>query len=214
MVVKVRAIVKDSPEFILLSDTRLNSTKQVAVCNDLTKLFFDNGYDFHHCSYKSTRGVGICIKRSVNYNILSTESDREENNFLLLKIRINNFTFILGAVYGPNLDSEIGFYDTLTNRIRLLVCSNIIIAGNWNATWSCDPVGENIDVFRMRNIPSARRSEKIKKLSNDFNLTDPYRIFYPTKKDFTYVPAINTNENRSRLDFFLVSDELIEPCIN
>jgi exonuclease III len=214
MICKVKAIVKDSPEIIFLSDTRLNSKKQISACNDLNKMMFDNGYDFFHCSETSIRGVAICIKKSIDYSIITQIQDQENYNFLLMKIRLKNTLVIIGSIYGPNLDSEINFYDSLAENIRRLDCSNIIIAGDWNATWSTSPIGENIDVFRMRNIPSLRRSEKIKRISQDFNLTDPFRVFYPTKKEFTYVPAINTNQNRSRLDFFLVSEMLLDTCIN
>jgi hypothetical protein len=42
-----------------------------------------------------------------------------------------------------------------------------------------------------------------------YNLTDPFRFLYPEKVEFSYVPRNVTSNNRSRLDFFLISDSII-----
>jgi exonuclease III len=213
MVMKVMAIVKKRDDIIFLSDIRLNSDKQIAAVNDLTKVFFNEGYDFYHESKNSLRGVGILISRKLNYRVIDVKRD-ESFNFLLLKIEINQSTFIAGSVYGPNLDTEINFYNDLSEGIRALNCASVILAGDWNATWSSEDVNFNLDVIHMRDIPSKRRSEKINELSNTFNLTDPFRVFYPSKREYTYVPAVVENINRSRIDFFLISDDLMDQCLN
>jgi exonuclease III len=41
-------------------------------------------------------------------------------------------------------------------------------------------------------------------------LTDLYRIKYPVKKEFTYVPNARMNINRSRIDFFLIKNDQID----
>ena len=42
------------------------------------------------------------------------------------------------------------------------------------------------------------------------DLTDPFRIANPLKRDYTYNPFGNTRNNRSRIDFFCISNQLIE----
>jgi hypothetical protein len=66
----------------------------------------------------------------------------------------------------------------------------------------------------MASIPSKKRSLKIATLARSLNLTDPYRFFNPEKRDFTFIPNILNNRNRSRLDFFLISEDLIPDCKN
>jgi exonuclease III len=214
MLVKVMALIKKRDDIIFLSDVRLNTDKQSSAIHDLKKVFFNECYDFHYSSKTSSRGVGILISRKIDYRILDCKKDVNEQNFLLLKLEIEKNTLVAGAVYGPNLDNEINFYDNLADSLRELNCPSIIIGGDWNATWSTEDVTTNIDVHRMRDIPSKRRSEKLREICTNYSLTDPYRIFYPSKKEYTYVPSIEANVNRSRLDFFIVSDDLMNQCNN
>ena len=60
----------------------------------------------------------------------------------------------------------------------------------------------------MVSIPSKLRSEKVKKICEKFKLVDPFRTLHPNKIEFTYIPAIVANTNRSRLNYFLVSETI------
>jgi exonuclease III len=60
----------------------------------------------------------------------------------------------------------------------------------------------------MASIPSKYRSEKIQELAGRFGITDPFRFKNPTSRDFTYIPNVNINRNRSRIDFFLISESM------
>jgi hypothetical protein len=39
---------------------------------------------------------------------------------------------------------------------------------------------------------------------------DPYRVLHPDKIEFTFCPRSDANKNRSRLDFFIISDCLLD----
>ena len=43
-----------------------------------------------------------------------------------------------------------------------------------------------------------------------YNITDPYRYTFPNKKEYTYIPFGNRRKNRSRLDFYLISERLLD----
>ena len=58
--------------------------------------------------------------------------------------------------------------------------SNIILGGDWNATWDNRPVEQNIDVINMREIPNRSRSNNILNLCRELNLVDPFRSFHPS----------------------------------
>jgi hypothetical protein len=135
MVLKVRALVKNKHEIIFLSDTRLNSTKQIAAMNDFKKTFFAEGCDFYHQSTLSSRGVGILISRKLQYKINTINGDNLNCNYLLLKLEIGDSHLIVGAIYGPNTDNEINFFENLSDSIRSLNTNSIILGGDWNATW-------------------------------------------------------------------------------
>ena len=45
-------------------------------------------------------------------------------------------------------------------------------------------------------------------MCNDLNLLDPFRTQYPYRKEYTFIPSSQNENNRSRLDFFLISSSL------
>jgi exonuclease III len=209
---KILALTKGDSDIIILCDTRLNSRKQSAATHDLIKKFRLKGYSFIHNSKTSSRGVALLIKKSVSWEIHRKIEDPGDN-YLIVSITVNNFKFTLGAVYGPN-QNDLQFYDALERDILALDNQSVILGGDWNATWSSVPVPNNPDVINMQSIPSKQRSEKILNMARHLSLTDPYRFLYPNKTEFTYVPNAAANKNRSRLDFFLISENIIDYCKN
>jgi hypothetical protein len=92
-----------------------------------------------------------------------------------------------------------------------------VLGGDWNATYSCLPLASNPDVMNMQALPNIANSRKIKEMCNNVGLSDPFRVLYPKKIDFSFAPWGNIRKNRSRLDFFLISNNVIplvsECCI-
>jgi exonuclease III len=39
---------------------------------------------------------------------------------------------------------------------------------------------------------------------------DPFRFLYPEKKEFSYCPRNPLQKNRSRLDYFIISESIID----
>ncbi len=209
---KILAITKGNQDIIILCDTRLNSSKQKAAIHDLTKKFRLRGYDFIHNSKSSSRGVAILIKKNLLWEI-HRRIDDYGDNYLVLSITVSDRKFTLGAVYGPNIN-DLNFYDELQGSVLAMNNQTIILCGDWNATWDPSPVAYNMDVINMQNIPSKQRSEKIVQMARNLSITDPFRFLFPQKKDFTFVPNIAANKNRSRIDFFLISENIIGECKN
>ncbi|MFN9899761.1 MAG: endonuclease/exonuclease/phosphatase family protein, partial [bacterium] len=192
---KVLAVTKSGHDIVILSDTRLNTLKQSASIQDLTKKFRLKGYDFIHNSKSNSRGVGILFKKNLQREIHRKIEDQGDN-YLVVSITISNKRFTLGAVYGPN-NNDLTFYDNLQRDILSLDNQTIILAGDWNATWDPSPVANNLDVINMQNIPSKQRSEKLVRMARTLSVTDPFRFLYPHRKEFTFVPNIAANRNRS-----------------
>jgi exonuclease III len=203
---KIHAITKQNPDIIFISDIRLNTEKQNYGVHDLTKKFKFKGYDFYHNSKKSHRGVGILIKSNLNIDVDVRYND-PENNILLVTCTINNVTVLLGSLYGPN-NNDPGFFNNLSVQLDNYKHMYIILGGDLNATWDNRGPNDNLDILNMNAIPSRFRSDKFNQIATKFNLTDPYRFQHPNKIEFTYVPNARANTNRSRLDFFLVTESL------
>jgi hypothetical protein len=60
----------------------------------------------------------------------------------------------------------------------------------------------------MNAPPSTYRSKKLLDMCENFHLIDPFRALYLSRREYTYVPRAGTI-NRSRIDFFIISDSLI-----
>jgi exonuclease III len=208
---KILAVVGLCSDIIFLSDLRLNSLKQSVACKDITKRFQLLGYKFIHNSPHSNRGVGILIKKKAmeKIHILNTVRDLEGNH-ILIDIDYKSTRYTLGSVYGANTNDGIDMYNVLRNDILQLKNTKIILGGDWNCVWDRSAVEVNLDVINMVNVPSLQRSNKVHEMCTVLNLTDPYRIFYPNNREFTFTPNGVNQYNRSRLDFFLVSKELTD----
>jgi len=140
--------------------------------------------------------------------VLDEERD-EEDNILGLKIDIEGKEFVICSIYGPNHHNP-AFFTSLRACLTRLGSSNTIIGGDWNCTGCTDPSDSNIDVLNMQNIPNARHSALLKKLCNDFDMSDPFRVKFPNRRDFSFFSKDRTKNSRSRLDFFITSNNLVE----
>ena len=206
---KIYGITKLKSDVILLSDIRLCNRNLVSLSLDCEKVFRTNPYGsftFHHQSSRSKRGVGILINNKITFSVLATEADPEDN-FLLLRIILRGKTVILGSIYGPN-DYNPDFFQRLRVALTNLGPWPVILGGDWNCTFSNEPIATNIDCLNMISVPNIRHSNLVADLCADFNLTDPYRLFYPARKDFSFIPRSAAQLNRSRIDFFLISSDL------
>jgi exonuclease III len=206
---KLIALCKLDADIILFSDIRLNSLVQTSALNDITKKLDFNGYNFYHNSPFSSRGVAIAIKKCMNPGVAEQKTDRI-GNILALKL-VNNLVIV--AIYGPN-DNSREFYVNLNDILTSLNGSYVLVGGDWNSTWDSSPVDRNIDTFFMANLPSKERSERVKILADQFDLTDPYRYVYTNRRDYTYIPNAVANNNRSRIDFFLISKSLTNKIVD
>jgi exonuclease III len=106
------------------------------------------------------------------------------------------------------------FFNNLGRLLRSEDDVPIIISGDWNCTYSSEAVRNNPDVFNMQNIPNKRHSELLSVLCDDLSLADPYRVKFPNKNEYSYIPSDPTKKNRSRLDFFLVSRNILGAVTN
>ena len=209
---KIFAITKEKSDIILICDLKLNSEKQKAAVHDVEKYFMLNGYKLFHNSTKNIRGVGILVNRKLPFVVTTVYKD-DDCNILILDMEFGNEKITIGSLYGPNQNEE-QFFQNLNSHLNRIQNPCLILGGDLNTTWDNRNVNENLDVHAMINIPSVFRSNKLREICANHNLTDPYRALYPNRKDYTFVPSAINSLNRSRIDMFLVKFPLIEHVKN
>jgi exonuclease III len=167
-----------------------------------------NGYKLFHNSTKNIRGVGILVKRNIPFKILNSLKD-DHCNILILDMEFGRDRVTIGSLYGPNQNEET-FFINLNSFLNRIQTPCLILGGDLNTTWDNRNVNDNLDIHAMINVPSIFRTNKLREICVNHNLTDPYRALYPNRKDFTFIPSAANNLNRSRIDFFLISFPLLE----
>jgi len=207
---KIYGITSLRTDVVFLSDVRLCNAMGVSNSAVLTDSFRTNPY----CAYKMTlhsnsnkRGVGILIKHSIDFSVLGEERDAHDN-YLVQKLSFDGKIIILCAIYGPNIVQP-EFFQSLKRSLIVMGDYPIIMGGDWNCTISCENGPLNDDILNMQNPPNLRHSVLLKGLCQELNLADPYRVKFPHRKEFTFVPKDTTKLNRSRIDFFVVSRNLV-----
>ena len=204
---KIKSIVDIDTDVIFLSDIRLSSVENAREVETAFRNANHSMYSLYHNSTKSRRGTGILVKKTLQCVINHTYKDIEEN-ILGLNITLNSVTMNIVSIYGPNTDNTCNdFFDNLNRFLQLYPDCINIVGGDWNATFSTDNSVNNLDIFRMGGPPSNYRSMRIAEICETHSLTDPFRALHPTLREFTFRPRTG-RANRSRLDFFLVSDTL------
>jgi exonuclease III len=161
-------------------------------------------YNFIYNSDKNSRGVGILIDSSLTYTITDSYKDSNQN-ILGLNITLDGISFFLVSIYGPN-DNDKSFFNNLYNVLISNLDRPIIVGGDWNTTYSTSDSSSNIDILHMQKPSSQIRSGWLNEICLGADLIDPYRAFYPSRRDYTFIPH-GTKKNRSRLDFFLISSD-------
>jgi exonuclease III len=207
---KIFGIAKLRTDIIFLSDVRISNRNLVSSKNDLVSIFRNNIYGSYSAYFNSTsnkRGVGILINNKIPFSVEAEIRDEAEN-YLLLRLQVKGNCYIVGAIYGPNSTDE-NFFTSLERDLNILGHHPTIVGGDWNATYCDLPVDLNIDCLNMRNLPNLLHSQVLRGMCNRNSLIDPFRNLYPTLENFTYVPRNVAAGNKSRIDYFLISDSLL-----
>jgi exonuclease III len=208
---KVYSIAKLKSDFILLSDTRLPSDNisNDLITNKIKQSFLINPYCAYKCFFNSigsSRGVGILIRDSLNITVCSEDRD-ESGNILALVISAGGKQMLLISVYGPNKHDET-FFSNLDHILAKHKGLQVVVGGDWNLTPSPLQAGINPDVLNMAKIPNEKHTRLLQKIQLKHFLVDAFRILHPNRTEFSYAPWGNRAENRSRIDFVLISREL------
>ena len=212
---KVSAIKNLNTDVIFLSDTRLvnsNGVKGDFTLSNALRDFRGKKYTPFFNSSKNSRGTAILLASEIGFTVNEIFRDQDEN-VLILDVSLKNSHFLLGSIYGPNNTCR-GFYNFLREIFIRKPNHEIVLGGDWNTVLDRTIIDFNIDVFGMAALPNAKNGEYLEGLCMDFKLCDPFRTLYPSKRAFSYSPFGTIRQNRSRLDFFVVSQSLIPNIVD
>jgi len=144
-----------------------------------------------------SRGTLVVLKRKLSFNILERYSCEEGRvSYIKTAIAGRNFAFI--SIYAPShFDPQ--FFSAVTKTLLSIQDCFLIIGADMNAV-----VDVSLDRSCVQNYSgSSLSSIELCKFMSDLSLIDIYRIFYPTKRQYTFYSA--RHKSYSRLDYILIS---------
>ena len=150
---------------------------------------------------RASQGVMILFMNNIQFNIKHIKKD-EQGRYLIVIVEIENNSFMLVNVYGPNVDDAV-FYDNLFTDLEENIHNPTIMGGDLNICLTeMDKQGG-----RTFNLSHRNSRETLLQRINTYNLADIWRIRNPEKRQFTWRQrAIAV---ACRLDYFLISDSLV-----
>ena len=153
-----------------------------------------------------SKGAAILFKPKLFFHTLKTHIDGN-GRFIVVDFFINNQTFTLINVYGPNIDDP-AFFSNLTLIFSSFTCTSIIWAGDFNFV-------NNLSIDKIGGLPRTNfkaRSEVFNTMDK-YDLIDIWRDRHPHNKRFSW----HSDSDKSihcRLDFFLCSRQLAHSKIS
>lgn len=162
------------------------------------KIFFNHGLP-------NSRGVAIFFDRNFNPTIVNEKRDGN-GRILAMDLEWGAETLTLASLYAPTQDKplqQLQFMDDLDSVLDALASDKVILGGDFNCI--IDP---KLDRNSSCSLPASSTSHRNRLLTfmEDRQLCDLMRVRNPTKRCYTF----RRGQYASRLDLFLVSDQLSE----
>ena len=160
------------------------------------KAFFSHGTNH-------SKGVITLINPSVNCKVVKVISDIQ-GRFIILKLSLEEKVIVLVNIYAPNdVAQQVAFFKRLNQQLEEFAQETIVIGGDFNCALTSND--------KRGGKPVSKKSAVIEEIStvcDVYNLTDAWRSLNKDKQCFTW--RTKSFRIQCRLDFFLVSQELIQ----
>ena len=209
---------------MLITDCRVkNQGKKLKELMSLTR---NGSYKMYINSTKESRGVAIAIKNNLHHEIIREYKDEANENYYILRIKIQGNLMGLGVIYGPNYNDR-EYYRNIINIYNEMLDDGlpVILGGDFNTILDRDITVNNKDmVNRVGSIPNNHNSKVLVDWIAEGRIVDAFRFTYPDRREISYIPfrqrAIQNNEgnlehlgskySRARLDMILISTDLLQ----
>ena len=175
---KLESILQHDCNIIFLQDVR-GGQKLHFVENYLMNTNY-GAFDIFANSTQESRGVMILINKKNNYTITNVVKSFDQN-YIILKLLLDDFLINLVSVYGPNTSNQ-AFYNNLYNDIRDLNSRYTILGGDFNICFN--------DYDRLNFVARANHYEQNKnylmELMRNLDLSDNFRTKHPDLRRYFY----------------------------
>ena len=151
----------------------------------------------------NSRGVAILIRNSVTLKVNSIFKD-PNGRFLVLDVLLNKLPLTLINVYAPNNDDPNFLLEVFAEADKI---DNpfLIVGGDFNSV-----IGPLDYQGSREHHSNSKARETLSVIMDEYGLCDVWRVFHPNLKKYTRHQK--SPKVLSRLDFILISGNLLENC--
>lgn len=161
------------------------------------KAFFSNGES-------NSRGVAILYNRNSDIEIKATIRDLE-GRCIINVVKIADKELALCNIYAPN-ESNPNFFKGIVDMLRQTDTREWIIGGDFNLV-----LNPQLDRKSQRTpVVSTSSEEAVREMMREHDLVDIFRTLHPNLERYTWHGRAKRQGSASRLDFFLISDSLVQ----
>lgn len=182
-------------DIILLQETHSTCEDETVWTNEWgAKVIFNHGTNF-------SKGVAVLFQRGLPFKTDIIWRDLD-GRYIVLEINLNDFKFVIANIYGPNQDRPeffINLFDTIEKREN----DSMLLGGDFNAS-----LNPEMDLYNHSGSMHVKKREVINEYMELKDLRDVWRLKHPQDKVFTWRKPNVNQLIMSRLDYFLVSQDL------
>lgn len=159
----------------------------------------------YYSSFSSKRnGVLILVHKRLNFSMLKEYKD-DNGRIICIEANINGGEVTLCNIYAPNKEDPSFFHGL--NNILGNAQGQIILAGDFNQI-----LDGMLDKSKHTGTSTPRDRAAIHMLMGDIGLVDIWRLVNPRNQEYTFYS--NCHKSYSRIDYFLISQSLVNDTID
>jgi sorting nexin-29 len=210
-------LIRNKVDFMLLQETWCNSINQI-----YTALKLPTGYTLlsDHSAVINTnpeedhKGKGTAIIYKSEWQSYFQFQRSIPGRLTLVAFKVKSEWIIIASLYHP-ADSNAVIRKTFQTQLKSILTglpqnAKIILGGDFNNI-------PNSIIDRLpahSTIKKPRFISELTSITSAFRLTDIWRFLNPDKLDYTNITQRENQTTKTRIDYFLISQELIECTIN
>ena len=158
------------------------------------------GQVFHSSFTSKQNGVMILVNKNINLALIKELKDKW-GRIICIEVLINGVKLVLCNVYAPNKTEPTFFHEV--HKMLGEVSVKIILAGDFNQVMDV-----KLDKSHTVGSLCPRDRVAIHELTKDWGLVDIWRLINGKKREYTFFS--NCHKSYSRLDYFLISNSMID----
>ena len=183
-------------DVLCLQETHLKIDDLTTIKDEWNVNFYIAGRD------SNAGGVLIAISDTFEFNIHSVKKD-DLGRYIIIDLEITGVArLLLINLYAPNDDSP-KFFKDLFGQIEESDTKNLMMIGDWNLV-----LNQEKDTLNYKRQNNLKANRVVLDEMDKLDLIDIWRDRHETTKGYTW--RQNFYKKMARLDFFLISETLID----